>query len=145
MKLRSDYRAAVMMKNRLHHESGEPIEEPIQSIQVNKDAYDKDKKFSLKNTCRALELTNIQDGNIGLHLQVPRGGTHPYGVGSELTKIFVARISFLFRFQLTAIYCYRRRWCEQNTLTPHIFPHICTHFIHVHMHRMAQGVAARVL
>ena len=29
MKLRSDNRAAVMMKNRLHHESGEPIEEPI--------------------------------------------------------------------------------------------------------------------
>ena len=29
MKRRSDYRAAVMMKNRLHHESGEPIEEPI--------------------------------------------------------------------------------------------------------------------
>ena len=29
MKLQSDYRAAVMMKNRLHHESGEPIEEPI--------------------------------------------------------------------------------------------------------------------
>ena len=29
MKLRSDYRAAVLMKNRLHHESGEPIEEPI--------------------------------------------------------------------------------------------------------------------
>ena len=28
-KLRSDYRAAVIMKNRLHHESGEPIEEPI--------------------------------------------------------------------------------------------------------------------
>ena len=26
MKLRSDYRAAVLMKNRLHHESGEPIE-----------------------------------------------------------------------------------------------------------------------
>ena len=29
MKLRSDYSAAVMMKNRLHHESGEPTEEPI--------------------------------------------------------------------------------------------------------------------
>ena len=28
-KLRSDYRAAVLMKNRLHHESGEPSEEPI--------------------------------------------------------------------------------------------------------------------
>ena len=29
MKLRPDFRAAVMMKIRLHHESGEPIEEPI--------------------------------------------------------------------------------------------------------------------
>ena len=29
MKLRSVFRAAVLMKNRLHHESGEPIEEPI--------------------------------------------------------------------------------------------------------------------
>ena len=29
MKLRSDYRAAVIMKNRLHHETGEPTEEPI--------------------------------------------------------------------------------------------------------------------
>ena len=29
MKLRPDCRAAVMMKIRLHHESGEPIEEPI--------------------------------------------------------------------------------------------------------------------
>ena len=29
LKLRSDCRAAVMMKNRLHHESREPIEEPI--------------------------------------------------------------------------------------------------------------------
>ena len=29
MKLRSDYRAAVLMKNRLHHESEEQVEEPI--------------------------------------------------------------------------------------------------------------------
>ena len=29
MKLRTDYRVAIMMKNRLHHESGEPTEEPI--------------------------------------------------------------------------------------------------------------------
>ena len=29
MKLRSDFRAAVSMKNRLHHESGEQVEEPI--------------------------------------------------------------------------------------------------------------------
>ena len=33
MKLRSDYRAAVMMRNRLHHESGQPIEEPIHAGQ----------------------------------------------------------------------------------------------------------------
>ena len=33
VKLRSDHRAAVMMKNRLHHESGEPIEEPIHPAQ----------------------------------------------------------------------------------------------------------------
>ena len=29
MKLRSDFRAAVSMKNRLHHESGEQVEETI--------------------------------------------------------------------------------------------------------------------
>ena len=29
MKVRSDFRAAVLMKNRLHHESGEQAEEPI--------------------------------------------------------------------------------------------------------------------
>ena len=64
-------------------------------MKVNKDAYDKDKKFSPKITSPALELTNIQDGNIGLQLQVPRGGTNPNGVGSELT-IF-SRISFLLQ------------------------------------------------
>ena len=63
------------------------------SIQVNKDAYDEDKKFSLKITCPALEVTNIQDGNIGLHLQVPRGGTHPNGV--ELTLVFCSSLFFL--------------------------------------------------
>ena len=91
MKLRSDYIAAVMVKNRLHHESGEPIEEPIQ---VSKDAHDEDKKFSPKITCPALELTNTQDGNIGLHLQVPRGGTHPNGFGSELTNFFLVESLF---------------------------------------------------
>ena len=62
-------------------------------IQVSKNAYDEDKKFSQKVTCQALELINIQDGNIGLQLLVPRGGTKPNGVGSELTKFFFARIS----------------------------------------------------
>ena len=80
-----------MMKNRLHHESGEPIEEPIHPGQQRRN--NKDKKFSPKITSPALELTNIQDGDIGLHLQIPRGGTHPNGVGSELT-IFLQLVSF---------------------------------------------------
>ena len=33
MKLRSDYRAAVIMKDRLHNESGEPIQKPIHPSQ----------------------------------------------------------------------------------------------------------------
>ena len=90
MKLRSGYRATVLMKNRLHHESGEPIEEP----KVNEDEYYKDKKSSPKITSPAPELTNTQDGNIGLLLQVPRGGTHLNGVGSELT-FFLLRSLFV--------------------------------------------------
>ena len=33
MKLRFDFRAAVSVKNRLHHEPGEQVEEPISPIQ----------------------------------------------------------------------------------------------------------------
>ena len=33
MKLRSDYRAAVLMNNRLHHETGEQVEERLHSNQ----------------------------------------------------------------------------------------------------------------
>ena len=87
MKLRSDYRAAVLMKNRLHHESGEPIEEPIHPGQQRR--IQQGQEFSPKITSPALELTNTQDGNIGLHLQVPRGGTHLNRVGSELTFFFL--------------------------------------------------------
>ena len=36
MKIRSDYRAAVLTKNRLHHELGEPIEEPIHPSQQSR-------------------------------------------------------------------------------------------------------------
>ena len=35
MKLRSDFRAAVLMKNRLHHESGEQVEEPVHPDQYS--------------------------------------------------------------------------------------------------------------
>ena len=91
------------------------------SFQVNKDEYNKDNKFSPKITSPALELTNVQDGNIGLHLQVPRGGTHLNGVGSELTIFFILlRISLFcyswFRLQSIAIHCNRRR---VQTDTPH--------------------------
>ena len=51
MKLRSDCRAAVIMKNRLHHKSGEPMEEPIiNSTQTNTT---RTKKFSPKTTSPA--------------------------------------------------------------------------------------------
>ena len=88
------------------------------SIQVNKDEFNKDKKFSPKITSPVPALTNTQDGSTGLHLQAPCGGTHLNGVGSELT-FFFARISFCyswFRLQLIAIHCNRR---EVWTKHPH--------------------------
>ena len=101
------------------------------SIQVNKDEYNKDKKFSPKITSPALKLINIQDRNIGLHLKVLRGGTHLNGVGSELT-IFLnfAQISLFcfswFRLQLIAIHCNRRgvvdRTPSHETLSRHFHP-----------------------
>ena len=101
------------------------------SIQVSKDAHDEDKKFSPKISCPALELINIQDGNIGLQLQASRGGTNPNGVGSELTNFFV-RISLFwyswFRLQLIAIHCNRRG--------VRVFSRAFVHssFAHIHLH-----------
>ena len=57
MKLRSDFRAAVSMKNRLHHESGANKLKNV-SIQINNDD--------------------------GIHLQAHRGWTSLNGIGSEL-------------------------------------------------------------
>ena len=94
MKLRSDYRAAVLMKN-LGYTTNQENQLKRPSIQDNKDTYDKDKKLSPKITCPALELTNIQDGNIGLHLQVPLVGTHSNGVGSELTIFLLKSLFFV--------------------------------------------------
>ena len=88
MKLRPGYRAAVIMKkNRLRHESGEPTEEPIYPGHQRRTR--RGQEISPKITCVALEVINIQDGNIGLQLQVLRGGTNPNGVGSEYTNVFV--------------------------------------------------------
>ena len=78
------------------------------SIQVNKDEYNKDDKFSPKITSPALEVTNIQDDNVGLHLFL-HGGTHPTGVGSELTIFFCSLFCYSwFRLQSMAIHCNRR-------------------------------------
>ena len=116
------------------------------SIQVNKDEYNKDKKFSPKITSPALELTSIQDGNIGFHLQVPRGGTHLNGVGSELTFFFYIYFALFvtvgFRLQSIAIHCNRRE-CGQNTHSA-FFSHICTLSSLCTHHIVAQGVARRV-
>ena len=116
MQLRPDYRAAVLMKNRLHHESGEPIEELLHPGSTKTNTT-RTRSFSPKITSPALELTDIQDGIIGLHLQVPRGGTHLNGVGSELTIfLFCSDLFFCyswFRLQSMAIHCNRRRvWTE---------------------------------
>ena len=140
MKLRSDYRGAVMMKNRLHHESGEPIEEPIhpgqqRRIQQGQEVFSED-------TSPPLEFTNIQDGNIGLHLQALRGGTHPDGLGSELTIFLLESLFFCytwFRLQLIAIHCNQR---GMSTEHPHTVIFSCTSHMCLH-HIVAQGVAAR--
>ena len=95
MKLRSDYRAAVLMK--IVYTTNQENQLKSLSIQVNKDKYNKDKKFSPKITSPAPELTNTQDGSIGLHLQVPRGGTHLNGVGSELTFFYFCSDLFLLQ------------------------------------------------
>ena len=43
MKLRQNYRAAVLMKNRLHHESGEPIDPGQQRrIQQGQEVFSED-------------------------------------------------------------------------------------------------------
>ena len=135
------YEASIWWQSRCHDEKSltpriRRTKWRANPSKVGKDAHDEDKKFSPKITCPALELINIQDGNIGLQLQVPRGGTHPNGVGSELTIFSLLGSLFChswFRLQLIAIHCNRRRvWTEH----PHtrIFSHICS----------SKGVVARV-
>ena len=132
MKLRSDYRAAVLMKNHLHHEAGEPIEEPIHPGQQ-------------RRTCPRLELFNILDGNINLHLQVPRGGTNPNGVGCELTFFLLESLfcSSWFRLQLIAIHC-NRRGVNRTSSHSAFFSRTLVQCPRVHMHSMAQGNSGRV-
>ena len=82
-----------MMKNRLHHESGEPIEEPIHPGQQRR--IRQEQEVLSEDCLSSARVINTQDGNIGLHLQVLRGGTIPNGVGSELT-FFFATVGFVY-------------------------------------------------
>ena len=72
MKLRSDYRAAVLITPRIRR----TIEDPGQQerIQQGQEVFSEDYFSSAR-------VDRHTDGNIGLHLQVPRGSTHPNGVG----------------------------------------------------------------
>ena len=128
-KLRSDYRAAVLMKNRLHHESGEPSEEPIHPGQQRRNQQGQEvfSKITYFSSARVGQHTGWE---YWLHLQVPRGGTHLNGVGSELTIFTLLgffRYSW-FRLQLVAIHCNRRGvWTEHphTRLSQHF--QLCAH------------------
>ena len=138
VKLRPDYRAAVMMNNRLHHESREPIEEPIHPGQQRRirqgqevcSSWPTYRMAILAFISKLLEVVRIR-----MELE-----------GSPQNCFFCSSLFFV-----TVGFVYSWLWstvtdgvCGQNTLTPRIFSHICTHFILVNLHRMAQGVARRV-
>ena len=61
MRLRSDFRAAVSVKNRLHRESGEQVAEPISPEQYRR-----------------------------WRPSAHRGGTSPNGIGSEIISFFLS-------------------------------------------------------
>ena len=144
MKLRSDYRAADIMKDRLHHESEEPIEKPIhpsqqRRIRRGQEIFSKDYLSSARIDQHTIHDLDDGFGGAGarrehtLHRDdeesVPVGWIRGYTKISPVREVKVT--NHLEHFGL----------CEQNTLT-RAFSR--THFILVHMHRTAQGVVARV-
>ena len=89
MKLRSDFRAAVSMKSRPHHESGEQVEEPIHPGQP--------RRTQLGQQVFSEEY--FSSARVDQHAGY--GGTHPN-----------ANLFFCyswFRLQSMAIHCNRRR------------------------------------
>ena len=105
MRLRSDFRAAVSIKNRLHRESGEEVAEPISPQYRRWHSSSRDSRWILGHVQKLVELM--------------RGQFHPF---------FVVCCS-RFRLQLIAIYCNRREWCRQRHFTRHFFS--CTaHVFH---------------
>ena len=107
MKLRSDYRAAVMMINHLHHESREPVEEPIhpcqqRRIRQGQEVFSED-YFS---SARVDQHTGWQ-----YWLSSTKSSWYASEWSWKWAHNFFARISFdysWFRLQLIAIHCNRR-------------------------------------
>ena len=129
-KLRSDYRAAVMMKNRLHHESGEPIDEPIHPCQQRRrqqgQAVFPEDYFS----------SDRVDQHTGWEYWLSSPSSSwwyvPKGVGSELTfffALFFVTVGFVYsRWRSTVT----NRVCRQIHLTRDFFStlsSLCTHHI----------------
>ena len=108
MKLRSGFRAAVLMKNRLHHESGEPIEEPVHPGQQRRTRRGQIFSKDYLSSARV-------DQHTGWQYRLSTSSSswwHETGWSWKWAHIF-SRISFFcyswFRLQLTAIHCNRRR------------------------------------
>ena len=131
-----------MMKNRLHHESGEPIEEPVhpsqqRRIQQGQLVFSED----YLSSARVDQHTGWQ--------YWPSTSSSSWWYASDWSwkwahKIFWARISVCcyswFRLQLIAIHCNRRGvWTEH--------PHTAHFFLHTHLRTctcMAQGDSGSV-
>ena len=126
MKFRPDCRAAVMMKNRLNHESGrEPIEEPIHPGEDYLSSARVDQQYRmaiLAFISRFLVVVRIR-----MELEV------------SSQKLFFFLLESPFLLQLVSFRGdsdpLQPTGCVNRTpLTLRIFSHICTHFILVHMH-----------
>ena len=83
------YEASIWLQSRCHNEK---LLTP-RIRRTNRRAHPS--RSAKTHTTRAVELINIQGGTIGFQLQVPRGGTHPNGVGSELTKFCCSNLFFV--------------------------------------------------
>ena len=122
-------------KNRLHHESGEPIEEPIHPGQQRR----------TRQGQEVFSVDYLSSARVDQHTgwrYWPSSPSSSWWYASEWSwkwahNFFLESLFCYswFRLQLIAIHC-SRRGVRTEHLTPRIFSHICTHFILVHMHRM---------
>ena len=109
MKLRSDYRAAIMLENRSHHESREPIEEPIHQGQQRR----------IRQGQEVFSEDYLSSARIDQHTRWqcwPSSPSSSWLYASEWSwkcpqKKFSLQSIFCyswFRLQLIAIHCHRR-------------------------------------